>query len=333
MQLRRLCLGYPGILFVLGLALLRWGFGEPRGYGGLEDAPLLRTAHALEGAAWLWWLCLGLQLAACVRRTRRQEANWLAPLGLRPGGYVMALWMGSMVATGLAWTIALLVLVGTSGVKAPASGIDAIQTWTQDTSLAPEQAMQGELEVQGSTVLAFHLRPTVGGAPTTEADLVVGRGRSGKVRSARIEGVRWLWASIPEGSEPVEWSLINRGEGQLAVLGRDGILALSDRSPWGFWLGLGLRGWLWISVYAALLLAACAWMRPLLGMPLSALMGMGLTGLGLAPLVAWPEALEWQRNGMVPPNLTWDAAGIAGLLWLGSWALARRGLHAWGLDR
>jgi hypothetical protein len=333
LQVRRLGLGFPGLLFLAGLGLLRWNWGAPAGYGGLQDAPLLRLSWALQQGAWLWVLLVGLQLGSQVRRLQRKEANWLAPLGIGPGAYVAAVWLGTMLASALAMLILLAALVGTQTVHAPPHAIDRVLSWKTDASLAPGQALQDDWEAGTSDRLALLVRPTVGAAPTTAAQLTASKGTVGKQSEARVEGLMWLTVAIPAGPDPLRVTLANQGAGQLGVLGTRSLLTLSEQGAVSHWFRLGLRAWLWAGWLFALILTACAWLRPALGIPLALLAGLGLVHLGWTGFAEWPEALDWQRVSMGTTALPlWMGGSIP--LWLATcWLLARRGLRAWGIDR
>ncbi|MBL4770797.1 MAG: hypothetical protein JKY61_06570 [Planctomycetes bacterium] len=333
LQLRRVCLGFPGLFFVISVLALRWSWAEPAGFGGLQDAPLVRLSWALQQGVWLWVLWASLQLGLRIRGLSRKEANWLAPLGLGQGAHVATLWLGSSLATGLAMALLFGGLLGATDTTAPDMAIDRVHSWKVDASIAPGQALQEELRVGSSQQLAILTRPTVGAGPTTAALLSVHKGTSAKQSKAHIEGLKWLFVPIPQGPDPLQINLINSGDGQLGILGSRGLLTLSGQSAPSHWLRLALRAWIWTIVTLALVIAACSWLRPAFAIPLAGFTCIGISNAGFGPLSAWPEALEWQRAGMGP--LRQPGLSILTMhLWLiACWLIARRGLHAWGIDR
>ncbi len=333
LQVRRLCLGFPGLLFLVTLVLLRWSWSAPQGYGGLQDAPLVRLSRAMEQGAWLWVLWSSLQLGLRVRALCKKEANWLAPLGLGQGVYLVAIWFGCCLASGLAMALLFISLIAGGHAQAPSHSIDQVGIWKTDAALQPGQALQHSVEANGSSQLAIHVRPTVGAAPTTEALLSASRGSIGKQVEARIDGLTWLRVAIPTGTGPLGLTLANTDDGVLGVLGSHGLLALSEQSPLAHWGHLGLRAWLWCCLMLALVLTACTWIRPAIAIPLAFLGAIGIVTIWPGCLASWPQALQWQAvsMGTQPFPLAHGLMALPGLAVC--WLLARRGLHTWGIDR
>ncbi|MDF1839271.1 MAG: hypothetical protein P1V35_15490 [Planctomycetota bacterium] len=312
---------------------LRSSWGQPAGYGGLQDAPLLRLSSALEQGVWLWVLFAGLQLGLGLGRLSRKEANWLAPLGVGPGTYLLSLWLGTCAAAALATTLLFGALIATDTIPAPDHSIDRVISWKSDAVLPPGQALNHEFDPGDSGRFSILVRPTVGASPTTDALVFLTRGSAVEQAEARILGLRWLGVPIPTGSGEVRMTLANQGDGYLGVLGSRSLLTLSAQSGIQHWLGMGLRAWLHGCLLLALLITACTWLRPTLGIPLALLTGWIVGGLQPTWLAAWPESLAWQRVAVGAPGLT-VAHGLFALLTLAlCWGVARRGLQAWGIDR
>lgn len=333
LQVRRLCLGAPGLLFLLGLVYLRWSWGRGAGYGGLQDTPLLRSAWALQQGAWLWVLLAGLALGLRLGRLSRKEANWLAPLGVGPGLYLFTLWLGTCMATAIAMVLMVVGLIGTDRITAPEHAIDRVLSWNGDAAIPPGSALNYEFEPGDSQRFSILVRPTVGASPTTEARIVLARGAEYSQSQERILGLTWLSAPIPAGTEAVRLTLANEEDGYLGVIGSRSLLTLSEQGGAAHWFGLALRAWLWAAALLAFVITACTWLRPTLGIPLALLCAGAAANLPSGWLAAWSEVLAWQRAGMggealLPAQGLWLLSGLA-ICWL----VARRGLYSWGIDR
>ncbi len=333
LQVRRLCLGFPGLLFLITLVLLRLSWSAPEGYGGLQDAPLVRLSAALQQGVWLWVLWCALQLGLRVRSLCKKEANWLAPLGIGQGAYLLAIWFGTCLASGLAIALLFTSLLVGGTAHAPVHSIDRVGAWKADAALQPGQALQQTIHAGRSSLLAIHVRPTVGAAPTTQASLTVSRGLAGKQIETRIDGLTWMLVAIPDGSEALNITLANTDDGVLGVLGSHGLLTLSKQGPFTHWMRLGLLAWFWTGLTLALVLTACTWLRPAIAIPMAFLVAIGIGAIWPGWLAAWPGALRWQSISMGTQPFPMLPGLLALPLLAACWLLARRGLHAWGIDR
>lgn len=333
LQVRRLCLGFPGLLFLITLVLLRLSWSAPEGYGGLQDAPLVRLSGALQQGVWLWVLWCSLQLGLRVRALCKKEANWLAPLGLGQGAYLLAIWLGTCLASGFAMVLLFASLLVGGNAHAPDHSIDQVGKWKADAALQPGQALQETVQAGSSSQLAMHVRPTVGASPTTQASLTASRGLAGKQIETRIDGLTWMRVAIPDGTEPLNITLANTDDGTLGVLGSHGLLTLSEQGPFTHWVRLGLLAWFWTCLTLALVLAACTWLRPAIAIPMAFLATIGIGLIWPGWLAAWPEALQWQSVSMGTQPFPLLRGLLALPLLAACWLLARRGLHAWGIDR
>ena len=324
-----------GIAVVLGV-----GAGSPAVLDGLECD--IQGRGLARQAAWTGLLvflvpALALHAGGTFERWRHGEADWLGARPVARRAVVLSTWLGLTLGT------AVLVAAGALAVELAVGGgtRDGLAlAWARSLDDPPRIDPGGALEVEldpppaRSALLRAHVRATVGGAPATDARVVVQRGDARlEDPPVRVSGRTWIERAVPPGEGPVTWTLHNDGEGALALVGEDAFTFWRQVR----WEGrasaaLGLRAVGLGAAAGALALALGAWLSPFVAGGLALVLALGSVVGGHGHLLAGADvvgALDHAGLGRVPAAIPWRAwvgtLAVAG----GSLALARLGTRSW----
>jgi hypothetical protein len=305
------------------LAVSDWG------NGGLARQGLWTAALLVFIPAWV------SHAGGLLPRWRAGEGDWLGSRPVERGPALLAAWGGVCLA-GLVW---MALAAGTVELAAGGSWRDTRRlAWTQPLAeylhLDPGQGRRFELHpppTGAGATLRIHVRPTVGGAPTTDLRLALARGGEGHEVERHLATRGWIEAPVPAGDGPLWVQVDDLGAGALSIQGRVELWRPTTAAALGS-LGLWWRAVLLASALGALALGAAAWVGPLTatGLALCApLAGWTFGAPDLVPGMDLPSALGLVGEGRVPAATGGAPVLVALVLVLVGLGLARPGLASW----
>ncbi len=343
LELRRV-LRSGATLFTVALALFVTGADWiPQTQGELEGA-LARglVRQGIWSAALLVLLpAATLGAAGILHRWRRGEADWL---GSRPTGRVAALasaWLGSTLGGILLLAVVALIVEAAAGAGEATLRLERRHAMADSHRLEPGESVTFDLPAtatRAGAALRVRLRPALGSGPTTDARLSVGRGAESRSAVARLATWTWLEVPLPSGEDAIECTLLNEGQGALAVLARDGVeLWTPSGGEWRASLALFARACLALASLGALAIGFSAWVGSVTAgvgaLCLWLIANAAALGRTAFPGADLPAVLGIAAEGRLPQELGPWAALASLIAILSGLALARPGLASWRFGR